>query len=266
MRLLAALFGLMCLGGAQARNLLCPQALQAGWDPWEPYHYKDGHGRITGSATEILREAARRVGCELRFVENTWARTVTDIQVGRLDVAMEAQLTPERRGFALFSRPYRRIDVQLWVLSTAIPEPQADTLDALLKAKVRIGALAGYAYGESADKALEKASLSGQVQYVRSNELNLRKLIAQRVDGFLADTASSRQLSLPPDSPLHLVSHPRLRLSQDVRLMFSQEGVPRALVEQFDAALEQMSADGSLAALLARFHPEGAFLASEPGS
>lgn len=240
-----------------AANPLCPQPLRAGWDPWEPYHFQDAGGRMAGSAAEVLQEAAWRVGCELQFQRRAWARTVADIEAGALDVAMEVQYLPSRARYALFSAPYRRVDVRLWVWGGRVPAPEARGLASLLAEGVRIGAVTGYAYGEAADRQLAEGVKRGLVQYVRADEQNVRKLQSGRLDGFLTDRASAAMAAREAGLAGQLVAHPGLTLPQDVSLMFSVASVPRELVVQFDQALAAMARDGTLAHTIHRYHPEG---------
>lgn len=247
-----ALAGLLLAGLVQADSL-CPRPLKAGWDPWEPYHYAPQGRELTGSAVEVVREAARRAGCPVEFVPNAWSRTLRAVEQGQLDIAMEVFKTAERQAYAHFSRPYNSAAIYLWVPAGQAASLRFTHLQEMLAQGFRVGVVRGGSFGETADRLLADGEKRGTVEFVRSDDQNLQKLMLKRVDGFLADWDATRRLLDHHPLNSRVEPYPSPLLREDASLMFSRKSVSVAVVQRFDEALDTMNADGSLQRILDRF-------------
>lgn len=63
----------------------------------EPLSFRDGAGRITGFAPELLRAMAAAGGLEIELVENHWSGNLRAFHAGTIDGLANVAITPERR-------------------------------------------------------------------------------------------------------------------------------------------------------------------------
>lgn len=89
--------------------------LRFGWEPYVPYQFAGAGGEVTGADIVLMRELAAAIGCEVVFKELPWARQLLELENGAIDVVMSASRTPERAEYALFSMPYRRAEMAIFV-------------------------------------------------------------------------------------------------------------------------------------------------------
>lgn len=239
--------GLLGFSPAHADEL-CPRPLKVGWDEWPPFHYRGPDNRPVGTAIATVTEAARRVGCPLDFEYFPWPRVLRYLESGDLDVGLEAMPLPSREKFVTFSTPYHRSTIRLWILRDA-HSPTYSDLKSLLSAGQRIGAVQDYSYGAQADAELAEGVRRGQVEYVRSTEQNLQKLLDGRMLGFLGEEQAVNRFldGQPKAKPIGPM--PGFALYNDASLMFSRKSVGVDLVHRFNDALEAMRQDGTLARL-----------------
>ncbi len=74
---------------------------------WPPFTMLDKKHRIYGMIEDYIELVRRRTGLDMRFVyEKSWSEVLEKIRQGRLDMAMATGQTPERRRYAVFSKPY----------------------------------------------------------------------------------------------------------------------------------------------------------------
>lgn len=255
--LISTLIGLLACQALQAEpaaQTLCPKPLIVGWDLWAPYHYLDAQGQITGASIAVVSEAARRVGCKLSFKQSTWPRLLRDIELGKVEIALEASDTPERRRVGQLSRSYNSSVTYLWTRRTTVFEPFAD-LEQLLSQKRRLGVQVGWCFGEPVDGQLKAASVvPGRIEYVRSELQNLDKLLAGRIDGYLGDWASTQHILKQNAPHAGIGSRSPALIRTAAHLLFSHRTVDPALVQAFNSALTAMEKDGTLPKLLNDHH------------
>ncbi len=109
-----ALVALFCCAAAPDRaEAAC--ALRVGWTQYPVYTFKDAQGNVTGIDAELTNAIAKDIGCTVKLVELPWARIVSEIRNGTLDMTSSASRTPEREAFARFSDPYREAEVAIFV-------------------------------------------------------------------------------------------------------------------------------------------------------
>lgn len=250
-----ALAALLFSAGANAVESPCPEPLRVGWDAWPPFHYRNAQNQLTGSAVEVLKEASRRLGCRLDFQETPWPRTLRSLKSGELDIAMEAMATPERLQFVHASHPYNPGVVRFWV-DARHPLPKARDLSGLLELGQPLGTVEDYSYGEAADTVLNEGVKRGQVQPVRDDRQNIRKLRDGRLLGFFGEESSVAGKLANEGLDATVVMLPKFELRNDAAFLFSRKTVSRVLVDQYDHALAAMTRDGSLQRILDRFRAD----------
>jgi PAS domain S-box-containing protein len=177
------------------------RSYRIGWEPRLPFQERGKDGRPTGLAVELVREAARRIGVSLVWVQAD-SDSETSLRAGVVDLWPVMVITPARRKHLHISEPYLEVNTALLVraesayvqsrgLETArIAYPKRPIWDRLLQARF------------PASRLLPQPDLAEM----------LEALCRKQVDGVFAeeDLLITTMLNGPacPDEP----AHPPLRL------------------------------------------------------
>lgn len=117
---------------AQERSIRGPYRI--GWETADTDQLRGSDRQPTGRVVELIREAARRRGVELQWIESPESSEAA-LRSGKVDLWPLVTITPERRKFLHFSAPYLDSVLSFWVLSGS----RFQTLESL--AHLQIGAV-----------------------------------------------------------------------------------------------------------------------------
>ncbi len=145
-----------------------------GTGEWEPLTGSKLEGN--GLAAEIVRKAFKTAGIELEIKFYPWKRCEMMLQQQKIDAIFPYTQTVERKEIYSFSDPVFVVRTKFFYLKKNIKDLKFNTYEDLKK--YRIGGVLGYFY----QKEFEKAGLN--VEYVASDELNIKKMLADRIDLF----------------------------------------------------------------------------------
>ncbi|MCZ0751621.1 substrate-binding periplasmic protein [Aeromonas enteropelogenes] len=238
---------LLCCWMPQAFSAsLCPAPLRVGFDNWPPYHYyDDGDARqqVHGFAVETLNGVLARIGCQANYVELPWKRVLHEIELGKLDMAMEVYFNEDRARYGYFSDTYNPGRTLLWVRKGQHYHEQ--DLASWLVSGHKLGVTKDYFYGDEVMALL--AYHSAQVSTV-NDEQNYGKLVLGRIDGFLGDMLATpwglKEQGLagqivPHGKPVHELPtfflFSKKRFSPDFIARFNQELAAFKVTSEYDA-------------------------------
>jgi polar amino acid transport system substrate-binding protein len=249
-----ALWAIALLAAAAATSALaCTRTVR--WELQPPYGVRLPDGERAGYYTDVAREALARIGCTAVLVDMPWARGLSELEAGRLDLVPGVLASAERPRIALFSRPIN-LSPNLLVLSPAAARRHVlPDLRALVDTRLKIAIETGARYSDEYAALLDDPRFVDRLHVVPDRERAWRMLATGRVDGVIADEASAlvagvRRQPGPGDA------RPVLVLSAvPARIALSRQGHDAAFVARFDAALDAMVADGTMARLRERYVP-----------
>jgi polar amino acid transport system substrate-binding protein len=213
-------------------NAAC--SVVAGYGVEPPYHYPDEDGRVIGIDADILRSVLGDIGCEIRFVQRPWKRTLVEIKEGSLDSTMGASFREERAKFAHYSMPYRG---QPHVVITGKARiPAARSLSEFLDNGHNLGVVLGWHYTDAIRALLDGPRYAKQVVTVPKFELAVSMLDAGRFEGLLGN----------PSVLAGIVGVERVRrdyamLPADIdvlHILFSRKSVSADIAARFNRQLE----------------------------
>lgn len=249
---IALLFCIFCMAAPTAADASC--ALRAGWTQYAIYTFKDAQGKVTGIDAELAKAIATDIGCALTLVELPWARILTEIKDGTLDMTSSASRTPERGTFARFSAPYREAEVAIFVRKGGSDEYTLDALSSISNSDFELGVVVGYYYGAEFERLMKDPAFAAHVEGATDYPINIRKLLHDRIDGFLVDDIGVMVGEMKILGVTEQLERYPLRIAaESLHMMFSKKSVDPSIVEAVNASLAKMKADGRLKTIMDRF-------------
>ena len=211
---------------------------------WEPYVGEELE--YFGFTSHIITEAFKRVGYRVQYTFLPWARLLKQVAAGKFDAGCAAYYSEERAEIYAFSEPYAHGPVVLYKRKDR--DISYRTLTDLKP--YRIGVARGYVNDAEFDAAeyLHK-------EVANDNDLNMKKLLAQRLDLIAIDKFVAQYIiktSLPQGAdalePLDppLADHP-------IHLIFSKKRAGyEQKVQDFNRGLAAITEDGTVDNILQR--------------
>jgi len=209
---------------------------------WEPYYAESIPNG--GVVTEIVRSAFQRMGYELEVKWLPWARAINMAKAGHYDGVLGAWYTKERTQFFTYSEPFFENEIVLFKL-----KDDPFTYKSL-------GDLKSYRIGVSRNSGpheLLKNELAENLDIVVSADLNIKKLIAKRIDLF-ADERLGIQYMINTQFPkwreVVEVVKPPLQLNELHILLSKKVENNHKIIGDFNKGLQKLVQDGTFDDLL----------------
>jgi lysine-arginine-ornithine-binding protein len=216
-----------------------------------PYNGTDASGRIIGFEVDMGQELCRRIGITCEFVSQDWDGIIPSLLGGRYDMIIAAMtVTAEREKQVAFTQAY--VASPTWFVAAKDSAlAAASTIDAVRAALagLTVGVQRSTIQHNFMEEQLPDVPLS---LYDTQDDLNL-DLLAGRVDAAIADSSGWQPFLASEDGKAFAPFGPGLTgddfpvLGGGVAIAFRPD--EDTLRGEFDAAIDTMQADGSLAAL-----------------
>lgn len=241
----------MCLpllvgGGASATPVEPDRPLVLVNAVYPPFVNPPGHAQGEGLDIEIAREALRRVGREVRVELLPWKRALLMLELGQADLTTTISRTRDRDRYLRWTRSYR--NGAKYQFYTRHDSPlQINSLADL--AGRRLGVVQGFFYPEAIMQqprmAVESARDVGVLlQKLMAGRLEVMVVTATRGAWEIREAGLTQQIKRQP--------YEYAAISPNY-MAFSKQRCDEALVSATSAALAQMAADGTLAAIERRY-------------
>ncbi|CAN7685563.1 transporter substrate-binding domain-containing protein [Pseudoduganella sp. LjRoot289] len=244
--LLAAAFFTLGTPGMACNLKLAPE-------PWPPYIVINEHGGLSGLDYDLVQAIMKEAGCTLQ-VETALPslRRQMEFRMGRIDLTLGASDTPERRGFARFSLPYRNETVGMFSMPDHAAQYRGvDGFDALLKQRLTLLTPRGGWYGDSYAKAQPELDKRGQRSPFSSYEQGMRMLQAGRASLIMGDIAALRYEARRQG--VAMTALPWVPFRAPAHLMLNAASTSKADLTRINAAITRLEQNGTLAAIRARY-------------
>ena len=203
---------------------------------YPPFEYVE-NGEIAGFDAEIIKEAAKRMGIEYKWLNTNFDGLIPALQTKKVDIVIAGMsVTPEREKAVNFSVPYLTSNV---AIVTNSKNPIKDMND-----------LSGKSYGVELGTTKENSArkiAGAEVVPFSSTTGALVALKSGKVDGMVLDES---------------VSSKYIEKNPELVLVGVMEGEPKAaafnkddkeLMENFSKVLEEMITDGTVAELREKY-------------
>ncbi|WP_319243463.1 transporter substrate-binding domain-containing protein [uncultured Propionivibrio sp.] len=242
----AVLVCLSCLG----RSAFAGELLVVTDENLPPFSFvRDG--KVVGVDVDMLRRAAAKAGASVRIEALPWKRVLHLLENGGTPWAMPLFRTPEREVVSSFIAPLHFSTMGVFVRRGGeFPFTSLDDLNGK-----RLGYNRGYALPPDLSEAVRQGRL--QLEEVASTAQNVEKLLAGRIDCFVANVENVDFTLVGMASRQDVVLLPkRLWERRPAYLVIARaaEGKETAgTVASLRQALESLHRDGSYARILAQY-------------
>lgn len=230
-----------------------PCVLSQRWNEDPPYSMRQSGGEIVGINIDLVRTALARMGCQVRLLEMPFARALSELEAGRLDILPGALRRPEREAYAHFALDRWHSRNMLFAHVEAQPIWPQHKLAEILVSGFRLGVQLGVSYGP------EYAELSRDQNFVRlleksGSRRNLWQMLKlRRIDGLIADELTARQ-EIQALGLGEVVRMTEVVASDESSgFAFSKKTVDAAFVARFNQATEAMQKDGSYQVIVQKY-------------
>ncbi len=242
----------LCFGLALAQARVdCPAVTRVGVSDLGYTSFReDGH--IRGISVDVVKEMARRTGCQFEFFWYPRQRLFVELEAGRIDMTLAALRTPERDAYASFL-PYAYLQYDL-ILAEPAGQHYASLGDFVARGTGRLNVTRGMAYDAAVETQLALLASAGRLEVVSDFETVFGKLEMGRADGTLAT---------PPIYARHLKSRNfKARLSviplpeataQFTGVYLSKKTLGADVRGRYAAAVKAMVAEQVVPVLYARY-------------
>jgi polar amino acid transport system substrate-binding protein len=224
-----------------------------GWEPWNPYQYKNKQKVLTGLDVELVTTIIHQMNCDINYKEIPWKRLLVYIERGKVDLAAGASKTPEREKYAYFSDGYRKEMTALFVLKGGVQKYNFKQLSDIKNSDFQLGITNGYFYGDFFASLMNEKEFKKHIQGVASDTINIKKVLKDRVQGFLGDIYAGVSAMKEAGVREKFEIHPMPVSSADVYIMFSKKTSKLEDVKLFNQTLKKLKENGTLDNILRQY-------------
>ncbi len=217
--------------------------LSIGWEPWEPFQYKNSNGILSGLDIEMANAVIENMDYIATFKEIPWKRLLIEIEKGTIDIISGASRTTEREEYAHFSNTYRTESMVLYIRKEDISKYSIKNLKDIIGTSFKLGVTRGYYYGEDYNELSNNPNFMKQVSETRADNRNYKMLILKRIDGFLSDPIVTT-VGLKEEGIFDQVAILIPIFSSDIYFMFSKKSISPQIVAAFNNSLDELKNNG----------------------
>jgi len=215
-------------------------------------------GQVAGLATEVVREAFRRMGHSVSIVVMPWKRALHAVRFGEADAVFYAIHNSEREAWLYY--PDEPLVVETTVMVRRAGSHVTLALDEFDYEAYVLGVGRGYYYGPMIGAFLEKARFA-KIEEATTVGSNFRKLETGRLDVFLADLLLVQYYMNQNDAGegVEIVrdeqGNPVVLDAARAFLAFSKATTAPKLAIEFSRILKEIKEDGTYARIFGVYAP-----------
>ena len=211
-----------------------------------PLNYEE-NGKVSGFASELLRQMASEAGHSVQLEVMPWMRAYRTVKQQPGSALYSIVRNPEREALFKWVGPIAPRRIMVYALASR-PDVKIRRQPDLLR--YRLGVLAE---SSAASQLVQLGLPESQMEYGQSDEVNLKKLLLGRADSVvMLDWAMRWQQKLQQVDAARI--RPVWTLDQRYQYWFAfNKDTDPAMLRSLQHALDQLRADGRLAALKRRY-------------
>ncbi len=211
-----------------------------------PLNYEE-NGKVSGFATELLRQMASEAGHSVQAEVMPWMRAYRTVKQQPGSALYSIVRNPEREALFRWVGPIAPRRIVVYALASR-PDVQVRRQQDLLRYRLGVLAESG-----AASQLLQLGMPENRLEYGQSDDINLKKLMLGRADSVvMLDWAMRWQQKLQQVDAARIRPVWTLDRRYQYWFAFNKDTDP-AVLRSLQRALDQLRADGRLAALKRRY-------------
>jgi polar amino acid transport system substrate-binding protein len=225
-----------------------PTSLTVGWSDYPPFQIS----ATSGLDIELAQAVFTQAGYTPSFQKLPWARQLSSVEMGTLDVVMDASKTEARAKFADWSNTYRQERNDLLTLVTNGTAVMG--LKQLIGQNVKIGVQQDSYYGPDFDALSKDPAFKALLDSAPDTATSLTKLEAGRIT-FLVDDIVSVQYAVKTGKLATAVKVALPIYGDDVYFMISKKTLAAdpTLLDKVNKAIALLAGNGTFKAIYAKY-------------
>jgi polar amino acid transport system substrate-binding protein len=225
-----------------------PANLTIGWTEYPPFQIS----ATSGLDIELAQSVFTQAGYSLEFQHLPWARQLSNLEAGTLNVVLSASKNAERAKYAEWSSAYRQERNDLLTLVTN--KATVGSLKQLIGQKVKIGAQRGSYYGSEFEALSKDPAFVELLDLAPDPTTSLNKLEVGRIDYFMDDPVAAVYDIKSNNLPTQVKVALRVN-GDDVYFMIGKKTLAAdpALMDKLNKAIALLSGNGTFSAISAKY-------------
>lgn len=235
-----------------------------GWYPWEPYQYvekgEDGIYKLSGLDAELIKAWSAEARQKVQYEPVDWITHQENLKDGTRHFAGGATISDALAPYVYYSKPYRYESNALFTLKKSKRILHFSTIKELIKkikeSDFRLGVVEGFTYvDKDLDAFIKNPDNKRYIIFSKSDEENLKRLLEEKIDGFVADRLSGAT-NIWRTKNTSKIAEQDLGIRVPIHLAFSRKSTTPETVKIFDDALQEIKDNGTYDDLFAKYlHP-----------
>ncbi|WP_407314276.1 cystine ABC transporter substrate-binding protein [Pseudomonas sp. nanlin1] len=236
---LGALLSGPAMAGEQLQKIKDSGSLRVGVEgTYPPFSFQDNDGKLAGFEVDFAQALAKALGVTAKLQPTKWDGMLASLESKRLDVVInQVTISDERKKKYDFSQPYTVSGIQALT--------QKKTAEQIKAPADLAGKKVGVGLGTNYEQWLKENVPQAIVRTYDDDPTKLQDLRIGRIDAILVDRLAAFDMVEKTNNTLAVAGEPFSRQESGVAL---RKGEPE-LLAAIDKAIDQLRADGTLAAL-----------------
>jgi len=219
---------------------------------YPPFFMQDEKGKWGGLSIELVEALLKEAGYTPNYKPLPFARAITYMQEGKIDMMLNMTITDERKAFINFIGP--QLDETVVLVIRKDSDFTITSLDDLKKLPKPIGVERGRVYGKAfEEKRAADDALKSRLSEVTEVDSNEKLLESGRISGFLGYGYNTFYQIKTNPLYKNFKAHPFV-ISQDwVYFGFSKKSVPADRLQKFQEAYDSAKQKGVFEAIRQKY-------------
>ncbi|KXI28081.1 substrate-binding periplasmic protein [Paraglaciecola hydrolytica] len=224
-----------------------------GWNNDNPLQQKSPDELHISRDIELMQRVLAKLDCKIKFVQMPWARSIVELENGRIDIMGGAYKTQDRQQFAWYSDLAFESANVLFMRTEDINKYSITSLQDIQKYQLRIGTQINVIYSDEFNSLLADKNFARLIHPNTSRQALWNMLEIGRIDGFISELTLGMSELKKLDLNAQISPSDFVVSRQATYFIFSKKSVTADFVKAVDHELALMSDLGVLESLQKKY-------------
>jgi polar amino acid transport system substrate-binding protein len=212
--------------------------------PYQPLAYKTPDNQWHGLNVAFINQLLPLLGCQLKYVEIPFARSIKMLKEGKVDVMLSVSKTPEREKTLAFIGPVR-LETMLLVTNNTIHKKITSLAD-IINIKGKIGLRRGTYIGNAFEQLMNNdANFAKRIISISNTTQMIEMLNKKKIVGFFEEELHFHHQKRMNSDYKELNIQPLSVTTEPVYIAFSKKSVSKDLLAQLSIINQKLIVGGA---------------------